>query len=82
MEKRVAVIEGKVRKVTAEIQKFEFSGHSGRSDLFDMLSKIKGNPKVLTVHGDGDACIKFAEEIKEKFGFEAHAPNAGETVTV
>jgi putative mRNA 3-end processing factor len=82
MEKRVAVIEGKVRKVTAEIQKFEFSGHSGRSDLFDMLGKIKGNPKVLTVHGDGDACIKFAEEIKEKFGFEAHAPNAGETVAV
>lgn len=82
LENRVAVIEGKVRKVKAEIQKFEFSGHSGRSDLFDMLSKIKGNPKVLTVHGDGDACIKFAEEIKEKFGFDAYAPNAGETITV
>lgn len=82
LEKRVAVIEGKVRKVKAEIQRFEFSGHSGRSDLFDMLDKMNGNPKVLTVHGDGDACIKFAEEIKEKFGFDAHAPDAGETVTV
>jgi putative mRNA 3-end processing factor len=82
LEKRVAVIEGKVRKVKAEIQRFEFSGHSGRSDLFDMMSRIKGNPRVLTVHGDGDACIKFAEEIKEKFGFEAHAPNTGETITV
>lgn len=82
LDKRVAFIQGKARKVKAEIQKFEFSGHSGRSDLFDMLSRIKGNPRVLTVHGDGEACIKFAEEIKSKFGFEAHAPVAGETVTV
>lgn len=82
LEKRVAVIEGKVRKVKAEIQKFEFSGHSGRSDLFDMLGRIKGSPRVLTVHGDGDACIKFAEEIKAKFGFDARAPDAGEGIIV
>ena len=80
--KRVATIEGKVRKVTAEIQQFEFSGHSGRSDLFEMISQIKGNPKVLTVHGDGESCIKFAKDIHEKFGLEAYAPNTGETVTV
>ena len=61
LEKRVATIEGKVRKVMAEIQQFEFSGHSGRSDLFEMISQIKGNPKVLTVHGDGESCIKFAK---------------------
>ena len=82
LEKRVATIEGKVRKVTAEIQQFEFSGHSGRSDLFEMISQIKGNPKVLTVHGDGESCIKFAKDIHEKFGLEAYAPNTGETVTV
>lgn len=82
LERRVATIEGKVRKVKAEIQRFEFSGHSGRSDLFDMISKIKGGPKILTVHGDGEACIKFAEEIHEKFGLEAHAPDTGETIDV
>jgi putative mRNA 3-end processing factor len=82
LERRVATIEGKVRKVKAEIQQFEFSGHSGRSDLFDMISKIKGNPRVLTVHGDGEVCVKFAEEIHEKFGFKAHAPDTGETITV
>lgn len=82
LERRVATIEGKVRKVKAEIQRFEFSGHSGRSDLFEMISRIKGSPRVLTVHGDGEACVKFAEEIHERFGLEAHAPNTGETVTV
>jgi putative mRNA 3-end processing factor len=82
LERRVATIEGKVRKVKAEIQQFDFSGHSGRTDLFDMISRIKGNPKVLTVHGDGEVCVRFAEEIHEKFGLEAHAPNTGETITV
>lgn len=82
LERRVATIEGKVRKVKAEIRQFEFSGHSGRSDLFDMISKIKGNPRVLTVHGDGEVCVKFAEEIHEKFGLKAHAPDTGETITV
>ena len=47
-----------------------------------MLKKIKGNPKVLTIHGDNESCTKFAEEIHEKFGFDAHAPEAGEVVTV
>lgn len=82
LERRVATIEGKVRKVKAEIQRFEFSGHSGRSDLFEMISRIKGNPRVLTVHGDGEACVKFAEEIHEKFGLDAYAPNTGETIAV
>ncbi|MGH9909143.1 MAG: MBL fold metallo-hydrolase, partial [Nitrososphaerales archaeon] len=82
LERRVATIEGKVRKVKAEIRRFEFSGHCGRNDLFEMISRIKGNPRVLTVHGDGEACVRFAEEIHEKFGFEAHAPDTGETVTV
>lgn len=82
LERRVATIEGKVRKVKAEIRRFEFSGHSDRNDLFEMISGIKGNPRVLTVHGDGEACVRFAEEIHEKFGLEAHAPDTGETVTV
>ena len=48
--------------------------------LFEILDRVKGNPKVLTVHGDGPSCIKFAEEIKEKYGYDAHAPGQGEVV--
>ncbi|MEE9563689.1 MAG: MBL fold metallo-hydrolase, partial [Nitrosopumilaceae archaeon] len=54
-------------KVAAEVKQFEFSGHGDRNDLLEFVKNIKGNPKVLTVHGDSDSCIKFAEEIKEKF---------------
>ena len=73
---------GKDIKVKAAVKRFEFSGHGDRSALFDMIKNIKGDPKVLTVHGDENSCTKFAEEIKEKFGLDAHAPKLGEEITV
>jgi putative mRNA 3-end processing factor len=75
-------MRGKEFKCEAEVRQFEFSGHADRNSLFDMMKKIRGNPKVLTVHGDKDSCTKFADEIHEKFGFDAYAPDAGETITV
>jgi len=73
---------GKDLNVTAEVKQFEFSGHADKKELFDMMKKIKGNPKVLTVHGDSESCELFAQEIHEKFGFEAHAPSVDETISV
>jgi len=73
---------GKEMRAEAEVRQFEFSGHADRTALFDLIGKIKGNPKVLTVHGDNESCTKFAAEIHEKFGFEAYAPNAGELITI
>jgi putative mRNA 3-end processing factor len=73
---------GKDLNVTAEVKQFQFSGHADKKELFEMMKKIKGNPKVLTVHGDSESCDLFAQEIHEKFGFEAHAPAVDETITV
>ncbi len=73
---------GRDVNVTAEVKQFEFSGHADRNELFKMIKEIKGNPKVLTVHGDSESCDIFAQEIHEKFGFEAHAPRVNETVTL
>ena len=73
---------GKDIRVKATVKRFEFSGHGDRSALFDMIKNIKGNRKVLTVHGDENSCTRFAEEIKEKFGLDAHAPKLGEEIAV
>jgi putative mRNA 3-end processing factor len=82
LEKGTFKINGKIKKCLAEVKQFDFSGHNSRDELFEILDNIKGNPKVLTVHGDGNSCIKFAEEITEKYDFEAIAPNSGETFKV
>lgn len=75
-------VRGKEFKAESEVRQFEFSGHADRRSLFEMMRKIKGNPKVLTIHGDNESCSKFAEEIHAEFGFEAHAPALGEVVSV
>ena len=68
--------------VNAQVKQFQFSGHADRDSLFDMIKNIKGNPKVLTVHGDNNSCIKFAEEIHEKFGLDAIAPKIDDTISI
>lgn len=73
---------GKDLKVQAEVKQFQFSGHADKKELFEMIKKIKGNPKVWTVHGDSESCELFAQEIHEKFGFEAHAPAVNDEITV
>jgi putative mRNA 3-end processing factor len=78
LEKGITLINGKPRKVKAQVRRFDFSSHSGRSAMLDIFKKVKGSPKVLTVHGEAESCIKFAEDLKQ-LGLESYAPEAGAT---
>lgn len=82
LEKGLVSYNGKTKKSLADVKHYEFSGHSSRKELFEILTKIKGNPRVLTVHGDDMSCTKFASEINEKYGFDAIAPDNGQIVEV
>ena len=82
LEKGLVSYNGKTKKSLADVKHYEFSGHSSRTELFEIVSKIKGNPRVLTVHGDDMSCTKFASEIKEKYGFDTIAPDNGQIVEV
>ena len=79
LEKKTFKMNGKIKKCFAQVKQFEFSGHNSREELFEILDRVKGNPTVLAVHGDNDVCVKFSEEISEKYGYESFAPNAGDT---
>ncbi len=82
LETGIISTRGKDTKVKASVKQFQFSGHADRDSLFDMIKNINGNPKVLTVHGDDKSCIKFAEEIHEKFGLDAYTPKLGDEISV
>jgi putative mRNA 3-end processing factor len=73
---------GKDLNVAAEVKQFQFSGHADRNELFEVIKKIQGNPKVLTVHGDTESCEKFSQEIHDKFGLDAQAPSVNEIITI
>lgn len=82
LEKGLVSYNGKTRKSLADVNHFEFSGHSSRTELFEILDKIKGNPRVFTVHGDDMSCTTFASEIKEKYGLDAVAPDNGQIMEI
>ena len=68
-DKKIVLINGKRVKVQCDVEKFDFSSHSGQKELFDMFNKIQGNPKVLAIHGENQSCLDLASDIKKKFGF-------------
>ncbi len=82
LEKGHCVIDGKMRKIKARVERFDFSSHSGATELKEIVSKLEGNPKVYVVHGAEGNCEHFAKWIKEETGFEAVAPQSGETFTI
>ena len=82
LEKGLTLVRGRPKKVKAQVKRFDFSSHSGRKELFDMLKAVKGNPKVMTVHGEEEHCTKFAKEVKQEFGFDAMAPAAGDVMKI
>lgn len=82
LEKGITIVRGKPRKVKAQVKRFDFSSHSGRKELFEMLKSVRGSPKVMTVHGEEEYCTKFATDIKKNFGFEALAPSPGDIIKI
>ena len=84
LDKGICTIDGKVRKIKAKYQHFDFSSHCGASKLKEALQKLssKSKPKVFVVHGAEGNCELFANWAKTELGLEAHAPKTGETYEV
>ena len=82
LEKGRCVIDGKMRKIKATVEHFDFSSHGGSSQLQETVKKVEGNPAVYVVHGAEGNCEKFARWVNEETGLKAVAPKAGDTYTV
>ena len=82
MEKGICVIDGKMRKVKAQVQHFDFSSHCGAGELREALSRLGGKPKVYVVHGAEGNCELLAKWAKNELGLEALAPKSGDTFKI
>jgi putative mRNA 3-end processing factor len=78
LEKGRCVIDGKMRKVKANVKHFDFSSHCGASELQSVVKNLKGSPTVYVVHGAEGNCEKFAKWVQNETGLNAVAPNAGD----
>ncbi|ADJ16363.1 MBL fold metallo-hydrolase [Halalkalicoccus jeotgali] len=78
LETGSAEIDGRVMPVAARIESYDFSAHADREGVLEFLAAYENTP-ILVNHGD--RCGAFAAELREK-GYEASAPERGETITV
>ncbi|MBN2420018.1 MAG: MBL fold metallo-hydrolase [Deltaproteobacteria bacterium] len=52
-----------------------FSAHADQKDLLEWVSNFnESRPRVFVIHGEESTSRKFADKIKESFGFDAHVP--------
>jgi putative mRNA 3-end processing factor len=73
-----AEIDGRVMPVAAQVEQYDFSAHADRDGLVALLDSYRDS-RVLVTHGD--RCAWFAGELRAD-GFDAEAPEVGETVVV
>lgn len=82
LEKGICVIDGKMKKVKAQVEHFDFSSHCGASQLKEAVKKLGGKPKIYVVHGAEGNCELLAKWAKSELGLEATAPRAGDTFNI
>ncbi len=82
LEKGICTIDGKVRKIKAKVQHFDFSSHCGATQLKESLKRLGGKPKVFAVHGAEGNCELFAKWANTELGLEATAPRTGESFEI
>jgi putative mRNA 3-end processing factor len=82
IEKGLTIYRGKPTKVRAEVRRFDFSSHSGKTTLTEDLKRVKGSPIFLTVHGEEESCVSLAELLHREMGVEAHAVTPGQEFSV
>ena len=78
LETGSAEIDGRVLPVSAGVELFDFSAHADREGLLAFLDHYRDS-EVLINHGD--RCGEFAAELRAD-GYDATAPELGDTVTV
>jgi len=78
LETGSAEIDGRRMPISARVELFDFSAHADRQGLLDFLAHYR-DATVVVNHGD--RCEEFAADRREA-GFDARAPDRGETVTV
>lgn len=72
------MLDGTEVEVAMKVQKYDFSAHASRDNLFDAI-KICNPDKVVAVHGDAQVSQQFQEELK-MMGIDAVAAKTGTTL--
>jgi putative mRNA 3-end processing factor len=83
-EQKYTFNNGEQQDVTCQVHKFDFSSHSGKSQLIDFAKNCDfgdSEKKVFAVHGEEEVMTSFVNDLNEA-GFKAAAPKQGESFKI
>ncbi|HID09272.1 TPA: MBL fold metallo-hydrolase [Candidatus Micrarchaeota archaeon] len=81
LEEGIFEADGYEFRTELKVERFDFSAHAGRSELFEIVRRV--NPShVVVVHGDEENALRLAEELNEQEGVRAFAPRLGERIDI
>lgn len=79
LETKKLIEERLEMEVGFEVEKFDFSAHAQKDDLFKALNKWSPE-KIFLVHGDAEVMDFFKERLKEHGFSKVEAPKQGQTL--
>ncbi len=75
-------IRDKEQDVKASVRRYDFSSHSGKSQLEAFLKGLKGKPDIYVIHGEPENCDALAQWARDELDLNAVAPEEGDEFTV
>ncbi len=71
-------------EVNAQVERFKFSSHTGRSGLWDFIHSLEKNKDltIFCVHGEEESCKALAKEINETTKLNGIAPETDESFQI
>jgi len=70
------------QEVKAQVRRFDFSSHCGKSQLEDFLRGLNGKPDVYVLHGEPENCDALAQFARDVLDLDAVAPDEGDEFKV
>ncbi len=70
------------QEVKAQVRHFDFSSHSGKSQLEEFLRGLKGKPDIYVLHGEPENCDSLAQWARDELDMNAVAPVEGDEFQV
>ena len=69
-------------KVAARVETLGgFSAHAGQADLIEWLRHIKGNPRIMLIHGDEEVLQVLSDTLSRDFQITTEIPSIGDRIS-
>ena len=65
-------------EVNAKIRHFDFSSHSGKTQLEEFIGGLSGKPNIYVIHGEPESCDALAQWARDELDLHAVAPSQGD----